>query len=120
MRIAAALLALLLVASPASAQSLKLPIVVFGASAMTDWTSTTYALSHGCHEDNPTINWLQPVSGTPGVIAAGAAIDVAGGYLWVHFVGRHHPKLAAAGLYVASAFRFTLAARNFSLVHPPR
>jgi hypothetical protein len=31
---------------------------------------------------------------------------------WRHFVGPHHPRIAAAGLYVGAAFRIALALHN--------
>jgi len=112
---------LLLWASAAQAQSLKIPTMVFAAAATSDWAST-YVVDRGpyvtrtsvttFHEDNPLINGLQSRPAT--MVAVGAAIDVVGVTLWNHYVGRNHPKLAAVGLYVAAAGRIAMAANNLS------
>jgi hypothetical protein len=106
-------LALLLVAAPASAQSLKLPTTVFLASAAVDWSSTAYCLhTHPtCYETNPLINWAAP-AGDGVMLSVSVATDVATAYAVHRFVGRNHPKVARVTLYALSALRVYAAAQN--------
>ncbi len=107
------LIALILIPTSARAQSLRLPTAVFASAAAADWASTYRAISrYHLHEDNPLINRLadRPTL----MITAGAALDTVGAAAWLHYVGRRHSRIAAAGLYVAAAGRFYLAARNVS------
>lgn len=118
-RVMIALALMLLVgAASASAQSLKVPTAVFAGAAAADWTST-YRNLRGVdgREANPTIAVCHGSErhGTCGpltTVVLGAAIDAAGVVAWNRIVGRRHPKLAAVGLYAASAFRGYLAYRN--------
>jgi hypothetical protein len=113
------LLMLLALAPTASAQDLRpgeaklldLSTVAFAGSAAADWITTYRFNTHGGHEDNPFIGWMQQRS-PAGMVALGAAIDAGGVWAWRRAVGRDHPVLAAAGLSVASAFRVYLAVRN--------
>ena len=103
-------LLVLVMAASASAQSLKRPTAAFAIAAGADWTTTAVGLAGGAREQNPL---LKPFHRDPAsTVAAGALIDIAGVRLWNRRVGRHHPKLAAAGLYVAAAFRTYLAIHN--------
>ncbi len=105
--------ALILIPTSARAQSLALPTSVFASAATADWASTYRAVTrYHLHEDNPLINRLADRPAL--MITAGAALDVAGTAAWLRYVGRRHPRIVAAGLYVAAAGRFYLAARNVS------
>lgn len=97
--------------TPRRERALTVPTVVFMSAAVSDMAST-YVTNRwgGLHEQNPTLNWLQPHP--LAMVALGAAMDVAGVRAWNHFVGTKHPRLAAAGLYAGAAFRTFLAARN--------
>lgn len=111
------LLLLLLVATPAQAQSLKLPTAVFASAAATDWASTYVGVTrHHQLEQNPLINQLQsrPVE----MVVTGAAIDAAGVVAWQHLM-RHHTRIGAVGLYVGAAARLYLATRNVSRSRRP-
>jgi hypothetical protein len=94
--------------------SLKIASVAFLSAAALDWSSScvNFNTAHGATEFNPELAWL---NGHPrAIVALGAAQDVAGLWLWARFVGRQHPRLANAGLYVAAGFRVAIAARNVS------
>lgn len=94
--------------------SLRSPMIVLASAATMDWATTAAFVnpSHGEHEGNPVISGLQ---GRPALmIAAGIAEDVVLVALLKHFVGKKHPAAAASVLYVASAFRLYLAARNIA------
>ncbi len=101
-------------ATVAEGQSLKLPTAAFAGAAAADWVSTAQALNHPFRrEANPLLHFAgnKPLP----TVAAGAAMDAAGVWAWTRFVGRNHPRLAAAGLYAAAAFRGSLALRNARL-----
>lgn len=109
-KICAAILLFLFIPRSTLAQSLKLPIAVFGVAAAGDWTATGYNITHGGAEGN---RWLKPLADRPALmITAGAAIDVAGAVVWSQLVGRHHPKIAAIGFYALAAYRSWLIVRN--------
>lgn len=112
-------------ALPASAQSLRLPTLVFAAGAAADW-SATIAVRHNpyLHESNPLLKGLDAHHQAL-MVLTGASIDAAGVLAWNRLVGRHHPKLAALGLYAGAAGRIWLAQRNLHFDHrfpydPPR
>ena len=103
-------LLLFAVVTSASAQSLKIPTAAFAIAAAGDWTTTAVGLAGGAREQNPL---LKRFHGNPAsTVTAGALIDLAGVFVWHHAVGRHHPKLARTGLYVAAGFRTYLAIHN--------
>jgi hypothetical protein len=106
------LLCLLGAGAPASAQSLKVPTIVFAGAALADWSTTHYNLSHGHHEANPMLWWLNDKPGPTVVI--GASIDVAGVWLVNRYLGRRHPKLTAIGLYLSAGVRLALSVDNFT------
>jgi hypothetical protein len=82
---------------------------MFGVAAAADWATTFHALEfHHGQENDPIINWAPTPTLT---IAAGAMLDAAGFILWRR-VTNGHPRVANAGLYVASAFRVWVASRN--------
>ncbi len=100
-----------LISAPTAGQSLKLPTSPFIATASGDWVTTfTFLSKHTAREGDPLLRFAhsRPVE----TVAAGAAMDAAGLYAWTRFAGRHHPKIAAAGLYAATAFRSYLILRG--------
>jgi hypothetical protein len=96
-------------------QALKLPTMMFGAAALSDWMTTYHALKHyHVREANPI---LRPFDDQPAkMVALGAAIDVGLAAGWNYSVGRDHPRLAAAGLWAMTAFRAYLALHNMQNV----
>jgi hypothetical protein len=112
---AAAIVACLLVPAAAPAQelpqSLRAPTIAASIASAADWASTYHALKNfRVREANPL---LRPLDRTPGrLITMGAVIDVASFSAWNLTVGRNHPKVAAAGLWGAAAFRAYLAIHN--------
>jgi hypothetical protein len=62
------------------------------------------------HETNPL---LRPWYDSPGqLVGVGALMDVGGITAWNLTVGQKHPKMAATGLWVMTAFRSYLAIHN--------
>jgi hypothetical protein len=89
--------------------------MVFGAAAAADWTATYHGLSHRkLSEGDPLINGWQNQPAL--MVIAGTAFDVGSLVVWNHYVGRHHPKLAAVGLYVAAGFRTYLCMKGIKLI----
>jgi hypothetical protein len=116
------LLAVLLAsAATASAQdgtdqpSLRLPTAVFAGAAAADWIATYDGLSHRSFTEGDVfvrrLQW-RPAA----MVAAGAGIDAAALFAWNRFVGRRHPRLAAAGLYFEAAFRTYLCVKGVRLI----
>lgn len=103
----------------ASAQSLKLPTLVYTGAMFADWSTT--ALSHPpdgvtVHETAPIINRLE--ANHPKLMyAVGASIDAASIYAIHKFIGKRHPKVATVVFYAGAAIRGTLAVRNARLNH---
>jgi hypothetical protein len=91
--------------------SLVTPTVVASAAAAADWASTYHALKYyRVRESNPL---LQPFQQSPAaLVSVGALIDVGTVSGWNLFVGRTHPRIAAAGLWGMAAFRTYLALHN--------
>lgn len=87
------------------------PTIVASSAAAADWVSTYHALKfYKLRESNPL---LKPFDDSPAhVVWLGAAIDVGGISAWNLGVGRNHPKIAASGLWVMTAFRACLAVHN--------
>ena len=115
------LVVLLMPEVPVSAQeitdqpSLKVPTIVFATAAAGDWASTYHGVSHlEFAEGNPLINRWQNHPAL--MVTAGTALDVGSLVLWNRYVGRHHPKLAAVGLYVAAGFRTYLCLKGIKLI----
>jgi hypothetical protein len=112
---AALLVACVLLPAAAHAQDtpqrLKAPTIAASLASAADWASTYHALkNYQVRESNPL---LRPLDRTPGrLITMGAAIDVASFSAWNMTMGRKHPKIAAAGLWGAAAFRTYLAIHN--------
>jgi hypothetical protein len=117
-----AVLVVLFAWSPrASAQetSLRLPTIVFIASAASDQASTVYGfhtppLVRGAstltfEEADPLYAWTSRHSGP--YVAASTAVDLMT-ILVARRLGRQHPRLAVVGLYTLSALRFTAAVQN--------
>ena len=121
MKILTVVAVLLFASSPVQAQSLKIPTIVYASASAADWASTGYCLSSGkCREANPLYSWAEPQFGSQGVIAIGAASDVAATLLLRH-VGVKHPKAVKVALYALSAYRLALTASNtrrgYQLLH---
>lgn len=97
-------------ALPVSAQNLKLANAVYSAGMITDWIGTRHGIAAGLGESNPL---SRPFVETdhPGLIAAGAAIDV-GVQIAINHALRHHPKWRAVALYGGAAFRIWCGATN--------
>ena len=95
---------------PASAQSLKLPTLVYAGAVTADWSSTYRTLSLGGTERNIALRFLHddPVK----TVVVGAAMDAIGAWVWNRYIGKTHPKLATIGLYAAAGFRTWCAVRN--------
>jgi hypothetical protein len=112
-QLTAGLFAVCLLPTTASAQSsdLRTPTIAATAAATADWVSTYHTLKHyRTHETNPL---LRPFQDSPGqLVLAGAIIDVGAVTAWNLTVGRKKPKVAAAGLWVMTAFRSYLSVHN--------
>lgn len=95
----------------AARPSLRLPTIAASAASAADWASTYHALSnYRVHETNPL---LRPWSDSPGqLVGMGTLMDVGGITAWNLTVGPKHPKIAATGLWVMTAFRSYLAIHN--------
>lgn len=93
----------------AKKNALNVPLLAFGLSASADWASTAWALKNGGVEQNPTVAWLKS---PPAIIAAGAGLDALGAWTWMKVVGPNHPKIQAAGLYIATAVRGAIVIHN--------
>jgi len=110
--LAAAVLAVAIIPSTASAEgTLFLPTIFAGGAATADWATTYHALKfYQVQEQNPL---LKPMQATPGrMISVGALMDVGGVAAWNSVMGPKHEKLAAAGLWTMTAFRVYLAIHN--------
>lgn len=90
---------------------LRLPTTMFAVAATADWASTYHGVKHyRLRETNPV---LRRYDRTPAkMVLIGAAIDAGSVVAWNHFVGRKHPRVAAAGLWTMTAFRAYLALHN--------
>ena len=106
-----AVLALGLLATPAHAQSLKLPLAVYAGAAGTDLHSTYRFLQYGHREANPLGRWLD--HNPPALIAFSVAADAAAVYTVYKVWGRHHRKAARIVLYSVAAVRVGLAVYNY-------
>jgi len=92
--------------------ALRRATVVYAIAGSLDVASTAaFLLRSGGHEGNPLLAPLQkkPVL----MLATGVATSAASVWAWNRFVGRKHPKLAAVGLYAASAAHVFLATNNY-------
>ena len=110
--LAAAVLAVTIIPSTASAEgTLLLPTVFASGAATADWATTYHALKfYRVQEQNPL---LKPMQTSPGrMISVGALMDVGGVAAWNSVMGPKHEKLAAAGLWTMAAFRVYLAVHN--------
>ena len=115
--VTAGVVLLCLIALPRSSAAqerpgLKVPTLMFGGAALADWASTYHALKNfHVREANPL---LRPFDSQPGrMVGLGGAIDVGLVAAWNLSVGRTHPRVAATGLWAATAFRAYLAFHNF-------
>jgi len=111
------ILVLAFIATAATAQAqerparpdLTLPTAVFAAAATADWATSHALIGRGGLRDGD--NATRTVS-------KGIAIDVAGVALWNRYVGRKHPRIAKAGLYIASAVRIGFAVKAMRTCQP--
>jgi hypothetical protein len=107
----------LLPSIPAFTQTMTLPTILFSGAAAAD-LATTYA---GLSRDRVHLIETNPLLSVTGnrpvpTVALGAALDLTGLWTWNHYVGRQHPKWAAAGLYAATAYRFWCARSNLRVL----
>src|SRR5438094_10382034 len=107
--LAAALLVAIIVPSTASAQQeqrgrLYWPTIAASGAATADWITTYHALKfYKVQEQNPL---LKPLQASPvRVVSVGGLIDVGGISAWNITLGPRHQKVAAAGLWMMTAFR---------------
>jgi hypothetical protein len=102
-------LALLLLAAPAQAQPLWVPVSAYSSAMAADWVSTARAGS--------TFVELNPIarpfteSGWPGN-AIGAALDTTVLILLTHALHTHHPRILRWGLFAGAALRASFALHN--------
>jgi hypothetical protein len=114
--VATVVAAMMLVAAPAKAQSLRLPatlLVIAGAADVTTtgmggfWNGTGTT-----QEDNIAINWI----GNPKVmLVTGVAMESVATWFLAKKIAKNHPKLARVGLYAMTGIHATLAVRNHRL-----
>jgi hypothetical protein len=107
----------LLPSVPAFTQSLTLPTLLFSGAAAADLATTYAGLSRDSDrlvETNPVLSVTRnrPMP----TVALGAMLDLTGLWTWNHYVGRQHPKWAAAGLYAATAYRLWCARSNLRVL----
>jgi hypothetical protein len=93
-------------------ESLRIPTIVYGTAAASDWASTYYAVKYRyATERNPALRFLQD---DPAImIAVGAGMDVVGVWIWNRYAGAKHPMLAKWGLYIGAAMRLSFAVYNY-------
>jgi hypothetical protein len=102
--------------TPIIDHALKISVIVWAASVTADQV-TTYRFSTRyrdmIHEENPLIRGLdhRPAS----LVAAGAAMDAASGWLSYHFL-RRHPRLGQMAFYGAAIYRTYLAVHNVQMM----
>lgn len=106
----------ILQAEPLHAQAIKPAIVAYSAAAAADWLTTAGTIHAGGHEANPMLTWGGPQN-TPAVLATGIAMDVAILYSVHKWVQPHHPRLAAAFLFIGAGVRAGEVARNVQAWH---
>ena len=113
---AVALVLMVIGGSNVQAQGLTFPTVAFTAGALSDAASTVYALNANprAREADPLYAWAG--HNPPVLVAVAAGVDVLT-VLLARRVGRTHPKIAAASLYIAAGFRMVTAAQNVSAAH---
>lgn len=121
----AALTVLVVSASKVSAQEksrersrLAVPTAAFAGAAVSDWVTTYYGISHQKFVEGNRL--ISPLQDRPALmISAGAAMDVGALMIWKRYVGRNHPKLAAAGLYAVTGVRLYFCWRGVTLIRQP-
>jgi len=107
---AGAAVLVMLTATPAGAQSLKIPAVVFGAAGAADMATTVWFMNNSnLREANPLVSWIkEPVP----MVLFGAAVETTIATLLTRKLAKRHPKWAAAGLYIAAGVHAGFAIRN--------
>lgn len=104
------------IASPAP--SLVRWQAVYVAASAADLATTGLVLTHPLgdgYERNPIARIVQARTGVGGMLAAGAAFDVATGWTIGRVWGRRHPRIARAVLIGGAAFRGSLAWHNYQV-----
>lgn len=104
---------LIMLSTPAQAQSLREPTLIYAAGAIMDSVSTYQFLTaqpHLYRETSPLLQWAHndPVRTVLGL----AAIDTAQGLIW-HWYGRYHPTIAKWGLRLTGGYRASIAIYNW-------
>lgn len=124
-------LALLLLASTASAQELglsryKLPVVLLAGAATVDIGSTLMMAHYNQVHDptfrsekNPIVGWMEPRIGTPGMLAVGAAIEVTAMLVACKLLCEQHPKLMKWGLLTGAAVHGVTTTSNLRIHYGP-
>ena len=121
------MLASLLIAAPVSAQSLKVPTLLYSGVAVAVWITTanhppglyddpTYADGQRFHvvqESNPIGHLFQ--NNLPVMFAAGVAGDALTVLAMNRFVAPHHPRIATFALYGIAAVRIGFIAHNMKI-----
>ena len=91
----------------------RVSTIAFAAGASADWF-TTYRFLDSRYvvvkEVNPALAWIGRRPAT--VVAAGAALDVAGVIALKKTIGKNHPRIASTLMYAATGFRVWLAFHN--------
>ena len=92
---------------------LKASVLAYAAGATADDIITwDGVVNHGFRERN---HIGARFDRRPALFAAvGLSTEGAGTWLWVHYVGRHHPRLAAVGLIVAGGVHAYFARQNWN------
>ncbi len=101
-----------------TAQSLKLPTIVYIGAASADLGTTYVGLRNGGHEENPYVQWLHDKPGP--VLVFGVVSDTVGLVLWDKYMGRSHPKVAIVTMYLVSGVRIGLAIHNYKVYNELR
>lgn len=115
MRIIVGLIIVVLLAIPASAQSLKIPQTIFLTGAAVDAVTTYHNLSNGATEGNPFLGRIEsPAAVTVAMLTSDTLVLLAARRLRVE-----HPKLAWTLLLAAGGVHWTCGLHNVSVwPHP--
>lgn len=110
---------MLLLATPAQAQTLKLPVFLLISAGTADISSTLvnsraqtqYNPGMGT-ENNPLIAWMEPRIGTAGMLTVGAAAELGAFWLACRRWCESHPNLMKWGLLTGAAAHGMAATGN--------
>ena len=104
---------LLLIAFPASAQSLRIPASIYLAGSALDTGTTLDGFRTGrCYESTNGMQWGTEHPKAFAAFSVGAAIGAV--YLW-HWIGKEYPKLAWMGLIGMGTARGWQGWQNYQL-----